>query len=158
MEKLTCKTQLDSFRGDTFRNLLHLHEGKAHYVPEVSSVYRITDEGIWQGISTLDQEILNAVAFKDIWFFFDMKYPELLVISYKIFQRMKKNLISGLGAIKVPEKLAITIRKLNELEWIYKENSTLISDNMEGEISIKNKVRMFLYDKLHKKLSKKGLI
>ena len=42
---------------------IHLHEGKAHCIPEVDAIYRVTDEGLWQGSSKLNQHILNAAFF-----------------------------------------------------------------------------------------------
>lgn len=44
-----------SFQGDSFRTLLHLHEGKVHFVPECDAVYRVTPEGLWQGSSAKEQ-------------------------------------------------------------------------------------------------------
>ncbi|MCR4623439.1 MAG: glycosyltransferase [Alphaproteobacteria bacterium] len=82
MKNLECSSQEVSFRGDSFRNIIHLHEGKAHCVPDVDGVYRITNNGIWQSLSELEQNLQNAVMFKDFWLYFDKKYPELLVHSY----------------------------------------------------------------------------
>lgn len=50
MKNLRDDSCLRSFRGDSFRNFIHLEKGKAHAVDEFDAVYRITDEGIYQGL------------------------------------------------------------------------------------------------------------
>ena len=59
-EKLTHPLRPDqdlSYRGDTFRNLIHLHEGKIHFDPRCAAVYRVTADGLWQGTSELRRKV-----------------------------------------------------------------------------------------------------
>lgn len=80
----TCEV---SFRGDSFRNFIHLHEGKAHTVSHYESVYRITDEGIWQKMTEFEQDLANTQAFLNFWLYHDKKYPEIVlraVLHYKM--------------------------------------------------------------------------
>ncbi len=93
----TCEV---SFRGDSFRNVIHLHEGKAHTVSHYESVYRITDEGIWQRMSEFEQDLTNTQAFLNFWLYFDKKYPEIVLralLHYKkteaSLQKLDKNSI-----------------------------------------------------------------
>ena len=89
MKNLECPSQEQSFRGDSFRMAIHLQEGKAYCAPEVESLYRITDDGIWQRSSKLEQELINANIFKDLWLYFGKSYPELIASSYKWFVKCK---------------------------------------------------------------------
>ncbi len=84
-----------SYRGDSFRNFLHLHEGKAHAISHYESVYRITDEGIWQGMTEFEQDITNTEFFINVWLYHDKKYPELILracIHYKMAEESVKKL------------------------------------------------------------------
>ena len=67
-----------SYRGDTFRSIIHLHEGKAHCVPCVDAIYRSTPEGLWQGISSLNQNVASVIINKDMWLYFDKKYYQFI--------------------------------------------------------------------------------
>lgn len=51
------------FRGDSFRNFIHLLVGRVHFDPICRAVYRITDEGLWQGMSELRKRIRAAQFF-----------------------------------------------------------------------------------------------
>lgn len=158
MRNLECKTMEHSFRGDTFRSVLHLYYGKAHYVPEKDAVYRITSDGIWQGISELEQDILMADGYKDLWLYFDKKYPELLINSYKTSNKINLNLISKLLKIKNSETKNDVIVKLENLQLIYDKYQQIIKHEYNKKVKIKYKVLMYIYEKLHNKLTKKRFI
>ena len=57
LENPTCK---DSFRGDSFRNLIHLKEGKSYFSADYMAVYRISNDGIWQGSSTIKSSLKST--------------------------------------------------------------------------------------------------
>ena len=63
-----------SFRGDTFRTVMHLKYGKAFFKNIVCSVYRISGKGIWTRLSTFDQLLLNTQMWYDFNRFYEMKY------------------------------------------------------------------------------------
>lgn len=158
MRNLESDTMERSFRGDTFRNILHLHSGKAHCVPETDAVYRITEEGIWQGISELEQNLLNANIFKDLWLYFDKKYPELLVKSYKISNKINIDLLIKLSEIKDSGKLKDITEKLINLQLIFTKNQDIINKTFFKSINLKYKMIFLLYKNLYNKLMRKGLI
>lgn len=158
MITLPSETAEQSFRGDTFRTAIHLHEGKAHCVPEVDAIYRITDEGLWQGSSELQQNILNANVFKDLWLYFDKKYDELLINSYKTANKTNADLINQLLRITDLKKRNIIIEKLISLKLFYNKYNELIKVKINKSTKLEYKVMLYFYNKLYKKLSKKGLI
>ena len=67
-----------TFRGDAFRNFIHLHEGKAHFDPECDAVYRVTDEGLWQGMSECGRQLRNVLLFLNLDEYFDCCHYGLL--------------------------------------------------------------------------------
>ena len=154
MKKLECETMERSFRGDSFRTAIHLHEGKAYCVPEVDAIYRITEEGLWQGGDELSKKLLTANFNKDLWLYFDKKYPELLKFSYMAFNKNKINLIKFLSEIEDEKKLFSVIMNLSELNKLYDKNKEAIYKTF----SLKNKIRIYIYNMLCKKISKKGII
>ena len=89
MKNLTTPTQERTFRGDSFRNLIHLYEGNGHFEPYIDSVYRITSEGIWTSLSRPEQLLLNANLFKDMYLYFNKDYPELLYKSYQMLDDIR---------------------------------------------------------------------
>ena len=158
MQNLECETMERSFRGDTFRNALHLYYGKAHCVPEQDAMYRITEDGIWQSISGIEQNIINANIYKDLWLYFDKKYPELLIKSYRIVNKTKGNLIDELLKINNPKIKNTIITRLENLQLFYEKYQNIIKANFGKKIKLKYQVMLYIYKKLYKKLSKKGLI
>ena len=157
MQQLPSKTAEKSFRGDTFRNLIHLHEGKAYYVPEIQSVYRITEEGIWAGSIQMERELLNANIFKDMWLYFDKQYPELLVKSYLAYGKLHDILTESLSQIHDRNKLLAIIRDLVWLSQIYGSEKKALIRSMYSMLKLKDKFRLFCYLKLKYKLQSKGL-
>ena len=158
MKNLECETMERSFRGDTFRSALHLYYGKAHYVPETDAVYRVTTEGLWQGISELEQDLFNANIFKDLWIYFDKKYDELLLHSYRLFNKVNTNLLDNMLKIQDKEKRKYIFNQLENLKVLYNENQQLLNCNLNKNLKLNYRIMLYFYNKLHKKLSKKGLI
>lgn len=108
-----------SYRGDSFRNFIHLHEGKAHAIPHYESVYRITDEGIWQGMTEFEQDITNAQIFLDFWLYYDKKYPELLIRALHHY-KMSEASLQKADSSKIPqEKFIMLLQKAKELRKIF---------------------------------------
>ena len=70
-----------TMRGDSFRNFLHIREGKAHFSPGVEGCYRITDDGVYQGVSEARQLSMNARFYSDMWLYDDRRHDELLETS-----------------------------------------------------------------------------
>ena len=67
-----------TFRGDAFRNFIHLHEGRVHFDPRCDAVYRITEEGLWQGMSECGRQLRNVLLFLNLDEYFGFRYYGLL--------------------------------------------------------------------------------
>lgn len=158
MKHLTSPTQEQTFRGDSFRNAIHIKTGKVHFVPEFDAVYRITESGIWQSLTDIEQNLLNAVLYRDIWEYFDKKYNELLYFSWKLYKKATKDLAQKLMEITDDKKLRAACQKIVILEKTYREKEKYIDEIKNKKLNLKNKIRLFLYEKLYKKLLRKGLI
>lgn len=153
------KTQSRSFRGDSFRNALHIKQGKAHYCPEVHAVYRITAEGVWQSMNELQQNILNCVFYKDLWLFFDKKYPELLVRAYVLFQNtILHNLLNNLKKIGSTEKFIDITKEIIDLNSVFEENTQVIQNILRKNLPWKYKALYGFYKYLHKKFETRGVL
>lgn len=81
-----------SFRGDTFRNFIHLELGHMFFSNNISSVYRITGDGIWTGLDIFGQNKINAQVFVDLYLYFDKKYDFFGSTAKSIFLRTLKGL------------------------------------------------------------------
>lgn len=64
-----------TYRGDTFRNLVHLNKGTAYFDEEPGSVYRITGDGIWTSLNEFQKNLLNARLYLNMFFFFKKEKP-----------------------------------------------------------------------------------
>lgn len=157
VKKLQCITCKDTFRGDSFRNFIHLEKGKVYYDPKCRACYRITDTGIWQSSSKIKQDLLNCTFFKDMYFYFDKKYDELLYLSYERFLNIESNLL-GLIGDDIKEQY---IKQLIELKKIFNENLEVLNNvkkSRNNRIKMKDKIRLYLFNKLKSKLEKKRLL
>lgn len=73
-----------AYRGDAFRTVLHLHEGTAHYEPVCDGAYRVTAEGLWQGVPPLRRELLNAFFMCEMNRYFDGRHPQFLGMAARL--------------------------------------------------------------------------
>lgn len=142
-----------TFRGDSFRNLIHIHEGLAHSVSEHDAVYRITNEGLWQGSTKIEQLLLNSQLYVNAYLYYDKADVELLVTGYKLFGYCRNNVED----LFFDEQENIINQYLN-LKNYFAENINLIESNITNNCPIKIRLMYILYKKLKKKLSKKGLV
>lgn len=74
-----------TFRGDAFRNFIHLHEGRAHFDPRCDAVYRVTEEGLWQGMSESGRQLRNVLLFLNLDEYFGHRHDELLYRALSLF-------------------------------------------------------------------------
>ncbi|WP_158655477.1 glycosyltransferase family 2 protein [Helicobacter marmotae] len=112
LESESCEV---SYRGDSFRNLLALHEGESYFSAEVDSVYRITSNGIFQSLSTQRQRLLNAMFYKDMYLYFEARYVELLYFAYRNYR-----LLTSVPLHEVLENEHIDMAYLEELRKLGK--------------------------------------
>lgn len=66
----------ESFRGDSFRNLIHLKEGKAFFKNKSTAVYRYNGDGLWSSLKKSQQNLLNANLYYIFWLLWDKNYSE----------------------------------------------------------------------------------
>lgn len=157
MKNVTDEEQA-CYRGDSFRNLIHIHKGKAHYSPELEAVYRITDEGIWTSTTKLEQNILNCLFFKNAWLFYDKKYPELLYISKNLFTSFEQNIIDELNKIQDKNKVLKSISTIVNLKNFYDDNCQMLDKIFYKNIRFKNKILLFIYETVKQKLVRARLL
>lgn len=81
-----------ALRGEDFRRILHLELGPMYVMPDLVSVYRIHDKGIWQGSSNCKRAIENAIGWNFYKKYFAKKYGDFFekraVMSYRNMMRM----------------------------------------------------------------------
>ena len=150
-------TQTRSFRGDSFRNAIHIQQGKAHYVPESHAVYRITSEGIWQSMNELQQHLLNCAFYKDLWLYFDKNYPNLLLKSFLVYHKnILPNLVSDLMSMPSDDKRINCLQELWDLQNIYQDNINLIRECLYKTLSVKKRLLYKIYKRLFRKFGFNG--
>ena len=71
---------------------------------------------------------------------------------------MSQNKLDEILEIKDFEKVKIIFEKLRALKAFFSEYQVIISKNIYKNVKIKYKILLFIYKKLYKNLSKKGLV
>ena len=117
--------QEESFRGDTFITAIHLNKGRAHYVPDCDAVYRITDEGLWQGMSVIRQKIFQASIYVNLCEYFDWKHIGFINTAENLISDIDKNWAKYIES-------AIMADDLSEVLKNYKFITKRISDFRSG--------------------------
>lgn len=147
------KEQEDSFRGDTFLTLIHLHEGRCHYEPICDSVYRITSSGIWQSMSPLQQLVFNGMLFINMYDYFDRQYDLLRSMAYTwVKQALRKYwlLMEKESDPTAIGKVSIQIRDLLKRCRSAEETMPILSRRY--------RFLFWVYNFLRQKLARKGYI
>ncbi len=147
LDNPTCEA---TFRGDSFRNILHIAKGKAYSVKDYDAVYRITKEGLWQGSTKLYQHLLNANAWINFYKYYDEKYPELILIANSLFHKSITKNLHELTQKELPMLIAVS-QALNE-------NKDIIHKHKLKNLKFSYWILYKLYTYLHDKLKRKGLI
>lgn len=141
---------INHFRGDTFRNLLHLSTGNAFYFPtSITSVYRQTYDSIYAGSSDLKRNILNAGLFADLYSYFDEKYPQFLEISKNYIDKTNKS-------INISD-IVLQLKYYKILDYLKTNRGSIVKLKLQ-KINLKYRIYYLLYNFFRKKLLKKGLI
>jgi glycosyltransferase involved in cell wall biosynthesis len=155
MAQIDLEIAKQAFRGDSFRNAVHLYKGNAHFVNEICAVYRITGTGLWTAISEFAKNNLNTLIFMVLFKFFDEKYPQLKRFAYKTFN-INKNII--LSIIKGNyEKGILSEAQIDAFFYLLKQFIQNPVSTDDKSISLKNKIRLKIYGYLKSKVSEKGL-
>lgn len=117
LPRALCRLRADqerTFRGDAFRNLVHLHEGRAHFEPVCEAAYRLTEEGLWQGVSELKRMLGNVLLFLNMDEYFGYRHKGLHHLAKSRFDAIAGRLPELLAA--AGEESAALQREYHELE------------------------------------------
>lgn len=123
------------FEGDSFRNILHLKEGKAHCVNAIESVYRITGDGIWTKYNNFKKNSINARFFLSMFSYFGNVNPEFFLAKCWHYCEINLELISSVlankeDAIKLNNKdlsdFYVILAECIKLQSVFLSNSSRI--------------------------------
>ncbi|MDY5184825.1 glycosyltransferase family 2 protein [Helicobacter trogontum] len=157
LQTLQYESNEVSYRGDSFRNLIHMYKGKAMYKPQVDSIYRIHKEGIWQSLNTSKQMLIGCIFHKDMYFYFDKQHMELLFFSYRLYERfLQRGNLEMLFTIKHADFISL-MNELYGLHEIYKPSLNQLKAGKKPK-TLKYKLFLSLHKFLHKKLTTKGFL
>lgn len=141
-----------SFRGDSFRNAIHIHKGKCHYDPVCRSVYQITDDGIWTSSSQIKRDLLNILINKDLFLLFNSENIELLQKSYDSYKVLLKRLPSMLlNNNNTKDDIINLFNELTDLQILYSKNSEKLIPCKKNKNIIKNRI-ITLIKKIYNKV------
>ncbi|WP_416826283.1 glycosyltransferase family 2 protein [Helicobacter ganmani] len=144
-----------SYRGDSFRNFIHLQKGKSYYSGELDSVYRIVSSGIWTSLNLQERALISATFYKDMYLYWDKAYLQMLLFSRRAYRKYSPiQLVMGGGNSSLKERVAQCVC----LENLYHEHQKRLNQLMLAKAKWKYKIFFALYKVLHKKLYKKGLV
>ena len=143
-----------TLRGDSFRNFLHIREGKAHYSPAIEACYRITDEGVYQGVGELERKLMDARFFADMWRYDDERHAALLARSRTFYSFVREGALGELAGSPLPEeKIRSLLAEMADLERIYAEASDALDAHWLGTLPFRQRFRYLGYLKLrHKRI------
>ena len=124
--------QEGTYRGDAFRNLIHLHEGRAHFDPRCDAVYRVTDEGLWQGASNLKRRLANVLLYLNMDEYFGFRHYGLHALAERRFRAIVRDLPELLAAEPdvgaVRERMALFAELRRRLEADFGDGERLLRD------------------------------
>ena len=123
-----------SFRGDTFRNVLHIFYGMARVSKDCDAVYRITDKGIWQNMCQIKRDVLNAFIFKDLFMYFDEKYLKLFTYSLGFFNKACGEFFDEIDKIKDDNQRLKILKDMSILKQYFNSKSDLLKNNEENNV------------------------
>lgn len=146
--EMESNTKEKTFRGDSFRNFIHIKEGKAHYEPEIDGCYRLTDSGVYQGLDSLGRHMLNAQLFADFWRYNHGEHYELLLMSYAFFASAKASLLAMMGRADFEGgQLGNVAREMREADGLFaSERENMIKTWKEG-LPLRKRVLYRLFER-----------
>jgi glycosyltransferase involved in cell wall biosynthesis len=148
MLEMESATKEKSFRGDSFRNFLHIREGKAHYEPKVDGCYRMTDCGVYQGLDELGRYLLNAELFADFWRYDNGEHYELLLKSYELFVKAREVLFSFLGHSALEESCLRKVGgEFSALQALYTVEWKKMERAWKKRLALKKRIIYRMYEK-----------
>lgn len=70
-----------ALRGEDFRRIIHLEQGPLYAMEDTLSVYRIHENGIWQGSTNLKRMLEATIGFNFYAKFFGNKYGDYFIVK-----------------------------------------------------------------------------
>ena len=126
IDEFTSNSKENSFRGDSFRSIIHLHEGKCHFVPEVDGIYRMTNDGLWQDSVLIQHELLNCFFYIDMFKYYGSKYTPLFIRAYILYsQGIMPHIAKEIPMILNKNERTNIVKKIKEAEQIFKKISEM---------------------------------
>jgi glycosyltransferase involved in cell wall biosynthesis len=163
-----------AYRGEDVRFLDHLKEGKVKvFLGQDFSVYRIHNNGIWQGSSEIKRNIESIISYyifqnrylnENNFYFYDLckkqyeNFLNLLKKSYTDdFKLIKFNemklFLEFYNHVVLNDKAFIDYIKLNLLD-----NTHQLKEKNEKKVKFKYKILIFVFNKIKKLLIRKKLL
>lgn len=152
MRLLPFASMEESFRGDTFRTFLHIREGKAYFSPKVEGCYRLTDDGIYAGLNTFEQNRLNATLWLNLYRYEEGKYPELLFRAWKCYvSGLRCFAKCGVSADPRSGRFRRNLEMLAELEDVFATCRKELDAGAKKTLSFKKRLKYPAYAYLRDK-------
>ena len=163
-EYIDAENTMDNlvYRGEDIRFLHHLQKGKIFIFPDIFSVYRIHKDGMWSGASELKKILemnIRNIRYTDIFYEYREFFLERFFESYPYSMSIIcKNLVKNPNISLCEKDL---LQYLFEILYRGKLNN---KDNKTKRVNekkvkkLKYRILLKIYNKIRKKLSKKGYI
>lgn len=161
MEKAVGTISERSFEGDFDRYLMHLKYGKAHYDPKPSGIYRLLTSGIWSRLTEFEKNIIQAQCYLDYNAYFEDKYDAFF--SNEAYKTLSC-CVTALNELNQDFSLSDLHREMffNVASWLHKKRKLISAfDDVKPngkKVKLKYRILLFIYDKMRKRLRKKGLV
>jgi glycosyltransferase involved in cell wall biosynthesis len=153
-----------SFRADAGRFMMHLQYGKAKYVNNVESVYRLGG-GVWTSLSLFEQNTLNAQIYLDYNEFYNNKYKAAFFLNaYEVILKaidcFKNDIVNKSIKPIYLEMFTNVLKNINneELMLSYMRKREIENEKRIKLMSFKQRLRLKVFKYLYKKLHRKGLV
>ena len=153
--KFNQSSKYQTFRGDSFRNFIHIQKGNCHYDPVCRSVYVITEDGIWTSTSEIKQDLVNITVNKDLFLYSGAKDFEILqkaYDSYKVYLKRLPSLILK-NNFTNSDDINYIFSELMKLQMFFNDYAS----NIELEKQHKKKINNIVI-KILKRLYKRGIV
>lgn len=148
MEELDSGIKEKTFRGDSFRNFIHIKAGKARYEPDVDGCYRLTDAGVYQGLDSVGRYLLNAQLFADFWRYDHGSHYGLLLKSYELFASAKSSLLTGTGEVCFDGvRLGNVVREMHALDALFKTERENMIKAWKLRLPLRKRIVYRLFEK-----------
>ena len=146
--------QENTFRGDGFRNFIHLHEGKAHFDPRQSATYRVTPEGLWQGVPEFRREVMNILLFLNLDEYFGRRDRELCVFIGRRFLSVEGELPRLLSTAADVGDAAECLGQFREYQRRFRLEHD-VSRRFAAGLSLRNRALHALWVRLGRRAARK---